>query len=81
MVILLLFKTNNNSYSKISIFTNSSGFYKIIFYNYTNIIEFNEDFINIDNFIFKGKELSINKLEDCIIEIFGKIMSIEKKEE
>lgn len=81
MVILVLFKTNNDFFSKISIFINLNGIYKIIFFNYKKIIEFNEDFIIVDNFIFNGNKLSINKLEDCIVEIFGEIKTIEKKEE
>ena len=80
-MILLSLKVLKKSFSKISIFVTSNNFYKIIFFNYKEIIDFNDESINIDNIIFKGKSLSINKLEDSTIEIFGKIKSIETKKE
>ena len=77
----MLFKSSNNVLSKISIFINDNGFEKIFFYNYKCIIDFNENFVNIDNYIVYGEKLIVNKLEDSIIEIFGKIERIEKSEE
>ena len=80
MVISIVFKINDYWASKISVFINNDGFCKIIFYNYFNLIDFNQKLINIDNCLIYGDNLILNKLEDSIIEISGKIKAIEKKE-
>ena len=76
MVILVIYKTNKNSNSKISIFISEDILNKIIYFNYNRINGFNDNYIDIDNFIIKGDRLSISKLEDNIIEIFGNIEEI-----
>lgn len=78
-MILLLFR-NSNLLFKISIFVNDEGLNKIIIYNYKDIIDFCDKFVNVNNYIISGEKLVINKLEDSIIEIFGQIKKIEKKE-
>lgn len=78
-MILLLFR-NSNLLFKISIFVNDEGLNKIIIYNYKDIIDFSDKFVNVNNYIISGEKLVINKLEDSIIEIFGQIKKIEKKE-
>lgn len=78
-MILLLFR-NSNLLFKISIFVNDEGLNKIIIYNYKDIIDFSDNFVNVNNYIISGEKLVINKLEDSIIEIFGQIKKIEKKE-
>lgn len=78
-MILLLFR-NSNLLFKISIFVNDEGLNKIIIYNYKDIIDFSDNLVNVNNYIISGEKLVINKLEDSIIEIFGQIKKIEKKE-
>lgn len=78
-MILLLFR-NSNLLFKISIFVNDEGLNKIIIYNYKDIIDFGDNLVNVNNYIISGEKLVINKLEDSIIEIFGQIKKIEKKE-
>ena len=48
--------------------------------NPKDIIDFSDNLVNVNNYIISGEKLVINKLEDSIIEIFGQIKKIEKKE-
>lgn len=48
----------------------------VVIENYKQLIDIENDFIKVDNYLLKGENLKINSLNQFMIEIYGTIKEI-----
>ncbi len=62
---------------KITMYNNE----KVIVNNYNKLLDISLELVRIDNLLIKGNNLKIKKMDNYLIEIWGKVSIIQYEEE